>query len=386
MKNLWLKISIASVTVAVVATIIVVVFVNWDYNEATISGRFVGLNAKTVYLEQATADGSQIVDSTTLDQDGYYNFLIKNVSKSPSLYHVVYNRGRVPLLISSGENIELRAMGNVLMSYTVGGSYESELLRAFNKNFIDGQFQLQKIIREYKTADTTITAKLDSQYLKTYQDIKRKHISFIAENKSSMAAVYALYQRLPGDQHLVDAEKDLIYYRTVLDAVTDSYPESPFLLSLSTDIASMAARISLLKSIEVRNYPELEAPNMYGNNVKLSSLDGNVILVDFWSSEINLCNSNNADLKRVYEEYSSRGFEVYQVSADTSKVLWVTAVQEQKLPWVSVCDYGGNTSPLLRSYNVRRLPSNYLLDRNGNIVGKNLYGKALKDRLDKMFK
>ena len=212
MKNLWLKISIASVIVAVVATIIVVVFVNWDYNEATISGRFVGLNAKTVYLEQATADGSQIVDSTTLDQDGYYNFLIKNVSKSPSLYHVVYNRGRVPLLISSGENIELRAMGNVLMSYTVGGSYESELLRAFNKNFIDGQLQLQKIIREYKTADTTITAKLDSQYLKTYQDIKRKHVSFIAENKSSMAAVYALYQRLPGDQHLVDAEKDLIYY------------------------------------------------------------------------------------------------------------------------------------------------------------------------------
>ena len=384
MKNLSLKILIALIVVAAVA---VVPFLLLDFNKdnAKISGRFVGLNADMVYLEETKIAGGKIIDSVALDQDGYYQLEVRNLPETPTLYHVIYNKGRIPLLISRGEDIELKAMGNVMMSYTVSGSRESELLRSFNKEFIDGQLALDKIVRKYRMADSLSIFGLDQQYSTTYNTIKRKQIAFIIENKASLAALYALYQRLPGDQHLTNIESDLIYYRTVLDAVSVKYPSSPFLLSLSNDIASMAARISLMKGVELRAYPELNGRDMYGNEVKLSSLDGNVILVDFWSAELGNSNILNADLKEIYERFKPHGFRVYQVSADISKVAWITAVQGQRLPWISVCDFAGEMSPMLRAYNVQRLPTNYLIDRNGNIIAKNLYGKALEYRLAQIF-
>ena len=182
------------------------------------------------------------------------------------------------------------------------------------------------------------------------------------------------------------ADSDLIYYRTVADAVSESYPTSPFLLTLSNDIARMEARISLINSIESRTYPELKGSDMYGNEIALSSLEGNVVLVDFWSAEAGNSNAFNAELKEIYEEYESEGFRVYQVSADTSKAAWITAVQEQRLPWISVCDFMGEASPMLRAYNIRKLPSNFLIDRNGDIIGKDLYSSALERKLDEIFK
>lgn len=386
MKKLWLKILVTLVVVAAAVAAVLMFAVDFQGNDAKISGRFVGLNAKMVYLEETAVGGGKIIDSVALDPDGYYQLEVKNLPETPSLYHVVYNKGRIPLLVSRGESIELTSMGNVLMNYAVSGSRESELLRKFNKEFFDGQLALDRVVHKYRMADSVELVRLDAEYRSTYRDIKRKQISFIIENKATLAAVYALYQRLHGDQHLASSENDIIYYRAVLDAVSESYPNSPFLLSLSNDIASMSARISLMRSIEERSYPELIGRDMYGNERSLSSLDGNVILVDFWSAELGNCNAINADLKEIYELYKPHGFRVYQVSADTSKVTWVTAVQAQRLPWISVCDFYGEMSPMLRAYNVRQLPTNYLIDRNGNIIAKNLYGKALESKLANIFK
>ena len=386
MKKLWLKILVTLVVVAAAVAAVLMFAVDFQKNDAKISGRFVGLNAKMVYLEETAVGGGKIIDSVALDPDGYYQLEVKNLPETPSLYHVVYNKGRIPLLVSRGESIELTSMGNVLMNYAVSGSRESELLRKFNKEFFDGQLALDRVVHKYRMADSVELVRLDAEYRSTYRDIKRKQISFIIENKATLAAVYALYQRLHGDQHLASSENDIIYYRAVLDAVSESYPNSPFLLSLSNDIASMSARISLMRSIEERSYPELIGRDMYGNERSLSSLDGNVILVDFWSAELGNCNAINADLKEIYELYKPHGFRVYQVSADTSKVTWVTAVQAQRLPWISVCDFYGEISPMLRAYNVRQLPTNYLIDRNGNIIAKNLYGKALESKLANIFK
>ena len=386
MKKLWLKILVTLVVVAAAVAAVLMFAVDFQGNDAKISGRFVGLNAKMVYLEETAVGGGKIIDSVALDPDGYYQLEVKNLPETPSLYHVVYNKGRIPLLVSRGESIELTSMGNVLMNYAVSGSRESELLRKFNKEFFHGQLALDRVVHKYRMADSVELVRLDAEYRSTYRDIKRKQISFIIENKATLAAVYALYQRLHGDQHLASSENDIIYYRAVLDAVSESYPNSPFLLSLSNDIASMSARISLMRSIEERSYPELIGRDMYGNERSLSSLDGNVILVDFWSAELGNCNAINADLKEIYELYKPHGFRVYQVSADTSKVTWVTAVQAQRLPWISVCDFYGEMSPMLRAYNVRQLPTNYLIDRNGNIIAKNLYGKALESKLANIFK
>ena len=378
MKNFWSKISIVVVAVAVV--------IGCRNNDVEIAGRFVGLNSNMVYLEKMSATGQHIVDSVTLDNNGAYCFKVENVEATPTLYNVLYSSERIPLLISRGEKIALNAMGNALLNYTVSGSHESELLRKFNKDFVEGQLELNRTVQNYHSADDSTRKQLAQRYNSIYHTIKRQQISFIIENKEHLASVYALYQRLPGEQYLSSADSDLIYYRTVADAVSESYPTSPFLLTLSNDIARMEARISLINSIESRTYPELKGSDMYGNEIALSSLEGNVVLVDFWSAEAGNSNAFNAELKEIYEEYESEGFRVYQVSADTSKAAWITAVQEQRLPWISVCDFMGEASPMLRAYNIRKLPSNFLIDRNGDIIGKDLYSSALERKLDEIFK
>jgi hypothetical protein len=93
----------------------------------------------------------------------------------------------------------------------------------------------------------------------------------------------------------------------------------------------------------------------------------------------------NAELKEVYAEYADRGFEIYQIGVDVSKDIWINAVQEQQLPWISVCDFRGRNSPALGLYNVQKLPANFLIDREGIVVARDLYGTGLQRALEAQF-
>ena len=88
---------------------------------------------------------------------------------------------------------------------------------------------------------------------------------------------------------------------------------------------------------------------------------------------------------RVYAEYADRGFEIYQIGVDVSKDIWINAVQEQQLPWISVCDFRGRNSPALGLYNVQKLPANFLIDREGIVVARDLYGTGLQRALEAQF-
>ena len=353
-------------------------------NDVRVGGKFFGLTAKSVYLEQMTASGQTIIDSVELAKDGSYRFVIKNAPKTPSIYNIIYNNERIPLLLTAGESVTVGSLGSVLANYTGSGSEESELLREFNREYITGMQELNAKVAAYAEAGESLKTEIAQLYTAKLREIKRNQISFIIKNKSSIAAVYALYQRLPDEKYLVNSESDLIYFRTVADAVSKRYPTSPFVVTLRNDVARMEAQTSLLNTIEERDYPDIVADDMYGKQVKLSELEGNVILVDFWAAELGNSNALNADLKNIYEKYEADGFRVYQVSFDTSKATWIKAVQEQKLPWVSVCDFRGQASPIMGVYNVRSLPSNYLIDRNGRIVAKNVYSDALEEQLKKI--
>ena len=212
-------------------------------------------------------------------------------------------------------------------------------------------------------------------YTQEYYRIKRGQIQFIVENSSSMAALYALYQRLPNDDVLFNGASDVVYYRMVADSVEARYPASPYLNLVRRDIATMDLVGEAITS--ELNYPDLNISDMYGNKVRLSSLHGKVILVDFWSAMAGNSNQLNAELKELYAKYAERGFEIYQVGIESSKAVWVSAVQEQKLPWISVSDLQGTASTAVKMYNVQNVPTNFLIDREGNIVGKDLYGAEL---------
>ncbi len=357
-------------------------------SKVRISGRFVGNGAKTVYLEQVSPLAQSVIDSTTLDKEGNYRLFLKTAPQSPALYHIIYNGERIPLFLAAGDRPTVSSVGNVVRNYTVEGSEESELLRRFYQPFVTGAQNLDKLAQRLSNAGLTEADRkaLLKEYTAEYYRIRREQLHFIIENKASLAAVYALYQRLPGDTYLFNGDSDVVYFRTVAEALEQSYPESPYLQSLLAEITRMDARINLSSNIIETSYPDLEMPDIYGKPIRLSSLAGKVVLLDFWSAELGNSNALNAELKEIYAKYAEANtpFEVYQVAIDTSKPLWITAVQEQRLPWISVSDLRGKASTSLGMYNVQKLPTNFLIDKEGTLVARDIYGKSLEAKLDEL--
>lgn len=353
--------------------------------KVTVSGRFVGSDADMVYLEYASVLEQSIIDSVKLGEEGNFTLNIENATSTPSLYYVIYNNERIPLLLMQGDDVKINAVGNVARNYKVEGSEESELLQEFHQEYIGGVMKLRSIIS--KIADSSLSDEqhksLAEEYTKSYLDIKRKQMNFIVSHKENIAAVYALHQRLPNDSYLFNSDSDVVYYRTVAEAIEGKYPESHYLPILRSQIARMTAQSSLLSQATQVNFPEIKMPNMYGQEIALSSLSGKVILLHFWSAAVGNGNTINADLKDIYNKYKEQGFEIYQVAIDTSKSTWINAIQEQQLPWISVSDMKGQASTALGEYNVQRLPANFLIDREGNIVAKDITGEKLEDAIKK---
>lgn len=366
------------------ATLLVMTLASCQSSKVKISGRFVGSQADMVYVEQATALEQIMLDSVKLDDEGRFSLEIDDVAKSPSLYNIVFDGERVPLLLMGGDNIEISGAGKVLRNYEVSGSLESELLQEFNRNYIDGAIKLNTLISQFsdEMSDEQLKA-LSAEYSRLYLDIKKQQLKFIVEHKNRIAAVYALHQRLLNDTYLFNGDSDVIYYRTVADAVEETYPDSHYLPILRSQIARMDAQISLLSQVKETNLPEIELPDMFDRKRTLSSLGGKVVLLHFWSAAVGNSNAQNADLKELYAKYNEQGFEIYQVSIDTSKAMWINAVQEQKLPWISVIDLRGETSPALGLYNVSKLPTSYLISRKGEIVGKDFTTAELESAIKK---
>ena len=355
-------------------------------SKVDINGRFVGSDADMVYLEHATTLEQKLIDSVKLAEDGSFKLKIEDAASTPALYNIVFNGERVPLLLSAGEKVTINAAGNILRNYTIEGSQESMLIHSFNKEYVEGVIKLNEILSKYTAQDLTQEQQVElaKQYTQLRNEIKRAQLRFIIEHKENIAAVYALYQRLPNDKNLISDDSDVIYYRTVAEGIEQSYPESPYLSILRSQIARMDAQLNLLAEMKTVNFPEIAMQDMYGNVQRLSSLEGKVILLHFWSAAIGNSNAMNADLKEVYAKYKEQGFEIFQVAVDTSKALWINTIQEQKLPWISVSDLLGEASPTLGAYNITNLPANFLIDREGNIVGKNLAGDSLEKEIKKL--
>ena len=356
-------------------------------SKVKISGRIVGNDAKNVYLEQVSPLSQSVIDSAVLDKEGNYRFELKGVTRTPSLYNIIYNGERIPLFLAGGDRLSVNSVGSFIRNYTVEGSKETELLRQFYQAFVGGAQRLDNIAGQFARTNLSEEERktLVKEYTDEYYRIRREQLRFIIENKSSLAAVYALYQRLPGDSYLFNGDGDVVYYRTVAEAVAERYPGSPYVGALQAEVARMDAQAGLASKVSELNYPDLELTDMYGEKVRLSKVaEGKVVLLDFWSAELGTSNALNADLKELYAKYAGRGFEVYQVGIDTSKPLWITAVQEQQLPWKSVTDLRGRASSALVVYNVQRIPANFLIDREGTIVGKNLYGRSLEEKLEQL--
>ena len=215
-------------------------------SKVKISGRFVGNDAKDVYLEQVLPLTQSVIDSAVLDKDGNYRFELKGVAKTPSLYNIIYNGERIPLFLAGGEKLSLNSVGSVVRNYTVEGSKESELLRQFYQAFVSGAQRLDNIASQFAKATLSEEDRqaLVKEYTAEYYRIRREQLRFIIENKASLAAVYALYQRLPGDTYLFNGDSDVVYYRTKPLGTTPRYSNQKSKTSPTRKIASASCAAS----------------------------------------------------------------------------------------------------------------------------------------------
>ena len=137
--------------------------------------------------------------------------------------------------------------------------------------------------------------------------------------------------------------------------------------------------------------PEISLQNPEGEIIKLSSLKGNIVLIDFWASWCKPCRKRHPELKGVYNKFkdtkfkNASKFEIYSVSLDRNKEQWKKAKLDDKLEWQNhVSELKGWKSDVVKAYNFNSIPNNVLLNEKGEIIGKNLFGKELELALTKL--
>lgn len=358
-------------------------------DDIIINGQFHGVTNKNIVLEELSPSGVKIIDSVRTNSDGEFAFLITPVTSNPTFYNVRYENSYVPLLLTPSESVEVSAVGNIYNNYTVKGSEGSEKMRELSLLTISQSQSLDSISRLYENStDVALVEGYGRAYGAKYIQLKRSVISFVMANASSLVSIVPLYQPVFGSKFIFDEPTDIIYFRVVADSLSSRYPSSPYVQSLKADLKRVSDAFALdsminagTQSEEMSSLPDIKIKDPSGSVRSLSETQGKVVLLDFTSYSSPELKQRNQELLAVYNKFSSQGFEVFQVCVDQNKALWINTVLESRLPWITVNDLQGSASNALSAFNVQTIPTRFLIDRLGQVVGRNQYGDKLESAI-----
>ncbi|MFA7088823.1 MAG: TlpA disulfide reductase family protein [Bacteroidales bacterium] len=312
-----------------------------------------------------------ILDTIAVQEDGSFSYRFDVGNDMPGYYYLYAGNKRIAgLIFQNGRevNLEVTPDGKILK---LEGSPESLLLQEVNDKLETTAAKFDSLYTLYENAPEKEQETLSLELGRLFVKYKQETIRFLFEHPRAFVNTSVVFQSLPRQVYVFSDTRDAALLQRVYDSLSVNYPLSPYVNAVRDRYESMQKAMQMeeaFSNAEIADFPNICLPGLDGKDVCLSSLKGKTIILSFWHSGNVDMRLDNRELQETYDRYASRGLEIYQVGLDTDKTAWATAVRDQSLPWISVCDGSGIYSPAVTTYNVVEMPTFFIIDRQGNIL------------------
>jgi peroxiredoxin len=236
-----------------------------------------------------------------------------------------------------------------------------------------------------------IRVRNNEEFVDLMTGLKEYSQNFINENSGSLISLLALYGQVGPQVMVFHPIKDLDVYEKTDSTLFSIYPSLPLVLSLHEHVAVIKAQLAAKQQPSPGTFtpgtqvPDISLASPDGKIIKLSSLRGKIVLLDFWAAWCQPCRQENPTLVENYKLFHSKGFEIYQVSLDRTREDWLNGIKQDQLNWTHVSDLKYWESSVVSQFNIQGIPMNYLLDKEGKVIASNLRGPELGEKLQELF-
>lgn len=328
------------------------------------------LNVKTVYLfsieDKMAIDSAQCVNGVYTMEGKAALPKLASVCASANGYNVI------AAFVLDDKEINV----TVDSAIRVKGSEVNDNMQSITKAIEDGgraQRELQMKAAQYNGQIPDSVAKaLDAEWMAISDRQMKALKDGIIANKDNLIPVYFIfnYMEVLGTDFIDNFLKDYKYKDDVL--LTNVYKMIEGEKRKAQGVAFM----------------DFEQPDMDGNMHKLSEYagKGNYVLVDFWASWCGPCRKEMPNLKKVYDRFHSKGFEIVGVSLDNNKKSWTDAVENMQMTWPQLSDLKAWKNSAAQLYYIKSIPATLLIGPDGKIVASNLRGQELEKKLEEIYK
>jgi len=367
---------------------------SYQNSNSKIQGKLSNSSGEIVSLVDVNSSQVKTIDSVKVDEKGQFTFK-KNVPEKGFYIIQISTSNYATIIADSSEKIFLEGDAkNLRDSYKVSGSKDSEVFLKFN-DYTQGKFKTMEALRTKEDSirrvyEAYMNTSPDSLFLDSLSKMLEPKFNSFSEDYRKLADETGVYLKKFIDENItsfaslaavqmLNVDRDIDYFVKVADALTAKYPNVENLKGFKTYVDGQK-RLAIGSPA-----PEITMNDREDKSLSLSSLKGKVVIVDFWASWCKPCRAGNPFVVSLYNKYKDKGLDVFSVSLDFKKDAWLNAIAQDKLAWKNhVCDMKQWQSSVVALYGFSSIPFTCLLDRNGNIAGKNLQGPALEDKIKEL--